>query len=87
MRATKRCRSVILVSLAVLGLSAPSSYAQTFYPDDPLEKEPPPLPVMEPEPRALSELLEWVSNQFGAPGERQPVRRRRRRWWRSPQPA
>jgi hypothetical protein len=47
-------------------------YAQKFYPDDPLEQEPPFMPVMEAERRDLSDVLEWVSGQFGAPGERHP---------------
>ncbi len=30
------------------------------------------MPVIEPQPRALSDLLAWASGQFGAPGERHP---------------
>ena len=46
--------------------------AQQFYPDDPLTAEPPPFPVYGPESRALSEILELVSNTLGSPGERHP---------------
>ena len=74
MRSPRLCRRLLLLSLIELCFSAPGSYAQKFYPDDPLQKEPPPMPVMEPEPRALSEILEWVGHQFGDPGERHPVR-------------
>jgi hypothetical protein len=63
---------MMVASLMVFCLSAPSSHAQKLYPDDPLEKEPPPMPVVEPQARELSELLDWVSSQFGAPGERHP---------------
>ena len=72
MRARRLHESMILVSLLGLCLSTPPLFAQKFYSDDPLEKEPPPMPVMDAEPRELSELLEWASGQFGAPGERHP---------------
>ena len=50
----------------------PSAKAQKFYPDDPLEKEPPPWPVIEPGYRALSPVLEFFSNTLTEPGQRQP---------------
>jgi hypothetical protein len=46
--------------------------APTFYPDDPLTREPPPYPASAPEARALSEMLELVGGTLGRPGERQP---------------
>ena len=46
--------------------------AQKFYPDDPLKAEPPPVPVIDPQPRALSEILELFNNSVGRPGERHP---------------
>jgi hypothetical protein len=46
--------------------------AQKFYPDDPLTAEPPPVPVLNPEPRALSEILELFNNTVNRPGERHP---------------
>lgn len=50
----------------------PSAKAQKFYPDDPLKKEPPPWPVIEPGYRALSPVLEFFSNTLTEPGQRQP---------------
>ena len=50
----------------------PSANAQKFYPDDPLEKEPPPWPVIDPGYRALSPTLEFLSNTLTKPGQRQP---------------
>jgi hypothetical protein len=46
--------------------------AQKFYPDDPLRAEPPPVPVINPQPRALSEILELFNNTVNRPGERHP---------------
>jgi hypothetical protein len=48
--------------------------AQTprFYPDDPLRREPPPIAVTDAQPRALSAMLETVTNTLGLPGERHP---------------
>lgn len=46
--------------------------AQKFYADDPLIAEPPPIAVINPEPRALSELLELINNTLNRPGERHP---------------
>ncbi len=60
--------SAVLIALL---LAAPAA-AQQFYPDDPLTAEPPPFPVIGPEGRALSEILELVSNTLGNPGERHP---------------
>src|SRR5262245_17233917 len=49
--------------------------AQKFYPDDPLVREPPPLPAPDPGPRNLSVLREAFSATFSRPGERQPGKR------------
>lgn len=57
-------------ALCLLAVSAP---AQKFYPDDPLVKEPPPLPVQHANFRALSELMEFAANSFSKPGERHPL--------------
>lgn len=57
--------------LIVLLMATPVA-GQQFYPDDPLTAEPPPFPVYGPESRALSEILELVSNTLGSPGERHP---------------
>ena len=57
---------------AALWSSAGAAGAQRFYPDDPLRAEPPPVPVINPEPRALSEILELFNNTVNRPGERHP---------------
>lgn len=62
----------LLAIALVVGLSGAIVEAQKFYPDDPLKAEPPPLPVVNPEPRALSELLELFNNTVNRPGERHP---------------
>jgi hypothetical protein len=58
--------------LAILTSRAPAA-AQRFFPDDPLEREPTPLPAVDPGPRNLSFLLEAVSATFNRPGERHPL--------------
>ena len=57
--------------LALVILAAPAA-AQKFYPDDPLEKEPAPVATYDPGFRDLSEIMEFVNNIFGDPGERHP---------------
>lgn len=64
-------RCLLAIAIAV-GLAATDVGAQKFYPDDPLKAEPPPLPVVNPQPRALSELLELFNNTVNRPGERHP---------------
>jgi hypothetical protein len=54
--------------------SARAADAQKFYPDDPLAKEPPPIPVLNAAPRALSHILELFNNTVNRPGERHPDR-------------
>src|SRR5262245_46160275 len=54
--------------------SAATVHAQKFYPDDPLRAEPSPVPVINPEPRALSDILELFNNTVNRPGERHPDR-------------
>ena len=61
--------ATLILALTVFGGSAA---AQKFYPDDPLEKEPPLWPTVHPETRALSDILELFNHTFGAPGERHP---------------
>jgi hypothetical protein len=58
---------VVVVSGVELQAQAPR-----FYPDDPLRAEPARLPVSDLEPRALSEVLERVSNTFRTTGQRHP---------------
>src|SRR5262245_31613922 len=54
--------------------SAGVAHAQKFYPDDPLRAEPAPVAVINPEPRALSQILELFNNTVNRPGERHPNR-------------
>ena len=68
---TRRRKSrAAFLGLILMGALTVSLWGQKFYPDDPLQKEPPPLPVIDPGPRALSDLLDFFSNTFGKPGER-----------------
>ena len=62
----------LLAIAGTLGLGGAVVHAQKFFPDDPLTAEPPPLPVVNPQPRALSEILELVNNTINRPGERHP---------------
>src|SRR5262249_37501972 len=71
-RVTKMRRTIGLFVLAILATHA-SAAAQRFFPDDPLEREPTPLPAIDPGPRNLSFLLEAVSATFNRPGERHPL--------------
>ena len=58
--------------LILVGMLATPIWAQKFYPDDPLEAEPPPMATPDPGVRGLSHLLEFFSNTFTSPGERHP---------------
>ena len=58
--------------LILVGMIATPIWGQKFYPDDPLEAEPPPMATPDPGVRGLSDLLEFFSNTFGEPGERHP---------------
>jgi len=64
--------SAIATACVFLLLSRPSR-AQKFYPDDPLRAEPAPVPTAGVQTRALSEILELVSNTLGKTGERHPT--------------
>ena len=58
--------------LAVLFCALPLQ-AQKFYPDDPLNREPPPFPIEAANFRGLNPLYELVTHQFGKQGERHPA--------------
>ena len=70
------CANVVTACLlaitGTLGLGGAVVHAQKFFPDDPLTTEPPPLAVVNPQPRALSEILELFNNTVNRPGERHP---------------
>lgn len=64
--------------LRVLGqavLLTVASGAQTFYPDDPVWREPRPLPVNKILGRKLSDYYDFFWHTFATPGEKQPKRR------------
>ena len=65
---TPRVRPLTLV--LVLSLPILSLAAQKFYPDDPLEKEPPPTQVGKVKHRALSDYYDLLENTFFVRGER-----------------
>ncbi|HYZ87541.1 MAG TPA: hypothetical protein VE621_24205, partial [Bryobacteraceae bacterium] len=65
-------RALILASVALVTLSANVGQPPHFYPDDPLDKEPRPLPVGDLKNRKLSDYFDLFNHQFGKPGERQP---------------
>ena len=73
MRTTNKMRKLALglVVAAVIMWSAPAE-AQKFFPDDPLWKEPPPENTLDPQQVLISGVLEYFTNQFTRPGERQP---------------
>jgi hypothetical protein len=68
-----RVAAAIGFLLALLQAIVPARQAPRFYPDDPLTAEPAPLPVSDPQRRALSAVLEAVTNSFSDTGQRQPA--------------
>ena len=50
-------------------LMAPGASGATFYPDDPLWRDPPPRPVNEPRRRGINEYYDFFRNTFFAPGK------------------
>ena len=64
-------RTVILTCTAGLMLAG-LSHAQKFFPDDPLQKELPPVHIRDANHRAMSDIWEGLTNRFGKPGERHP---------------
>jgi hypothetical protein len=69
-RTARACRTITWLALWIL-VHPIAAGAQKFYPDDPLEREPAPLPV-DAAPRNFSLLLERVSATFSRRGERHP---------------
>ena len=68
----RRTNQAAVLGLILINVMAAPIWGQKFYPDDPLEAEPPPLATPDPGVRGLSDLLEFFSNTFGEPGERHP---------------
>ena len=48
---------------------AVAAYGQHFYPDDPIWREPKPLPVGKPEPHGINEYFDFFQNTFFEPGK------------------
>jgi hypothetical protein len=48
------------------------AFAQKFYPDDPVPREPQPIPVTKAKGRKLSEYYDFFWHTFATPGEKQP---------------
>ena len=68
----RRTSQAAALGLILIGMMSTPIWAQKFYPDDPLEVEPPPMATPDPGVRGLSDLLEFFTNTFGEPGERHP---------------
>jgi len=68
----RRKSQAVAVSLIMVSVLTTTSWGQKFYPDDPLQAEPPPMAAPDPEVRDLSEVLEFFTNTFASPGERHP---------------
>jgi hypothetical protein len=62
------------VLAAMMQATTPAPQGPRFYPDDPLAAEPSPLPVGDVQRRALSAVLETVTNSFSDTGQRQPAK-------------
>jgi len=62
----------VAAAVAVAMVWSLPAHAQKFYPDDPIWKEPPPEDTIDPQHVMISGLLEYFTNQFTSPGERQP---------------
>jgi hypothetical protein len=56
------------LALASILLALPLA-AQKFYPDDPLAREPAPMPVAKPLNRPINEYFDFFLNTFGDPGD------------------
>jgi len=67
-----RTSQAAALGLILISVMATPIWGQKFYPDDPLEAEPPPMATPDPVVRDLSELLEFFTNTFTSPGERHP---------------
>ena len=65
-------RAVVLGLLLFFVAPEQSLLAQRFYPDDPLEKEPAPIPIEDARLRRLNEQVDFFQSTFGKLGERHP---------------
>src|SRR4051812_3989526 len=67
-----RIRTLCVAVAILAGTILATAQGPRFYPDDPLPREPRPLPVSEPQRRALSALLETISSNLRTRGQRHP---------------
>ena len=67
-----RVASVLALFAVAIGIGRGEAAAQRFYPDDPLVREPAPLPAPDPAVRNFSVLLEAVTTTVSRQGERHP---------------
>ena len=75
----RRWRSSLPAKVIILALQLTLLLsAEKFYADDPLEEMPAPLAVKELKTRKLNDVYDLFANTFGAPGERQPKKQKRK---------
>ena len=67
-----RVARVLALFAVAIGVGLGEAAAQRFYPDDPLVREPAPLPAPDPAVRNFSVLLEAVTTTVSRQGERHP---------------
>lgn len=58
--------------VCVLALCVPALEARKFYPDDPLLREPAPVPATQVKPRKISDIYDFFWHIVASPGEKQP---------------
>lgn len=63
-------RQRILIAAAFAAACVPSPAAPRFYPDDPIERVPPPMNVPNAERRKLNDIYDYMYMTFGKPGQR-----------------
>lgn len=68
-------KMLILALLFPALLSSASLDGQKFYSDDPIAKEPPPLPLEKADKRKLNDFYDFFLNTFAKPGEKQPKKK------------
>jgi hypothetical protein len=77
MRIVRGSAAVLALVLTGVGPVHTQTRAETplpkFYPDDPLWREPEPVPTLDAQARQLSDMLERVNSTFSTPGELHPA--------------
>jgi hypothetical protein len=69
-------KMLVLTLLFPALLSSAPLDGQKFYGDDPIAKEPPPLPLEKADKRKLNDFYDFFLNTFAKPGEKQPKRKK-----------